>query len=91
MPFPQLDCDVLDEEFIAGNRQSILGVEVREMRELVGEFVAQAWIGKNLPLTVAFAALHERSNECMLVVHGRSVAQKPGRSGGLAPALRYRN
>jgi len=43
-------------------------------REPVGEFVAQTWVGEDLPVTVAFAALHGRRDECLLVVHGKSVA-----------------
>ena len=78
--FPQLDCDVVDEEFVAGNGQAVLGIEVREVCELVSKLVAQARVGKDLPVTVAFAALHERRNECLLVVHVRSVAQNPRRS-----------
>ena len=56
----QLAEDVVDEEFVARNRQAVLGIEVFEVRELVDELVAQAWIGEDLPVTVAFASLYER-------------------------------
>jgi hypothetical protein len=36
--------------------------------------MAQVWVGEDLPVTVALVALHERRDECLLVVHGRSVA-----------------
>jgi hypothetical protein len=77
VPFLQLDCDVIDEEFVAGNGQAVLGIEVCEVRELVGELVTQAWVGEDLPVTVPFTALHECRDECLLVVHGRSLAQNP--------------
>ena len=48
MSFLQLDGDVADEEFVAGNGQAVLGIEVCEVRELVCELVAQAWIGEDL-------------------------------------------
>ena len=63
VPFLQLKGDVVDEEFVAGNGQTVLGIEVCEVRELAGELVAQAWIGQDLPVTVAFAALHERRDQ----------------------------
>jgi hypothetical protein len=34
-----------------------------QLRELVGELAAQAWVGEDLPVTVAFAALHEPRDE----------------------------
>src|SRR5439155_15374185 len=43
VPFLQLDCNVVDEEFIAGKGQAVLGIEVCEVRELVGKLVAQPW------------------------------------------------
>jgi hypothetical protein len=43
----------------------------------------QAWVGEDLPITVALAALHERRDDWKLVVHGRSVAQNPGLSAFL--------
>jgi hypothetical protein len=55
------------------------------MRELVSELVAQAWVREDLPVTVAFAALHERRNESMLVVHNWSVAQNPRMVGNAEP------
>ena len=55
----------------------VLGIEVCEVTKLVGEFVAKEWVGGNLPVTAAFAALQESRHECMLVVHGRSVGQAP--------------
>ena len=67
VPFFQLDCYVVDEEFVAGNGQGELGIEVCEVREPLGEFVAQTWVGEDLPVTVAFAALHERRDECCSV------------------------
>jgi hypothetical protein len=33
------------------------------VRELVGELVAQARVGEDFPVTVAFAALYERRDE----------------------------
>jgi len=63
MPFLQLEGDVVDEQFVAGNRQAVLGIEVFEVRELVGELVAQARVGEDFPVTVAFAALYERRDE----------------------------
>ena len=62
-PFLQFLSDVVDEELVAGNGQAELGIEVREVRELVTELVAQAWFREYLPVTVAFAALHERRDE----------------------------
>jgi len=62
-PFLQFLGDVVDEELVAGDGQAKLGIEVGEVRELVGELVAQAWVGEYLPVTVAFAALHERRDE----------------------------
>ena len=62
-PFLQFLGDVVDEELVAGNRQAELGIEVCEVRELVCELVAQAWVGEYLPVTVAFAALHKRRDE----------------------------
>lgn len=59
VPFLQLKGDVVNEEFVAGNGQAVLGIEVCEVRELAGEFVTQAWIGQDLPVTIAFAPLHE--------------------------------
>jgi len=59
VPFLQLNGDVLDEKFVAGNRNAVLGIEVCEVRELVGELVAQSCVGENLPVTVAFVPLHE--------------------------------
>lgn len=41
VPFLQLEGDIVDEQFVAGNGQAVLGIEVREVRELVGELVAQ--------------------------------------------------
>lgn len=61
--FLQLEGDVVDEEFVAGNGQAVPGIEVCEVCELVGELAAQAWVGEDLPVTVAFAALHERRDE----------------------------
>ena len=49
VPFLQLEGDVVDEEFVAGNGQAVLGIEVCEVRELFGELVAQAWVGEDLP------------------------------------------
>src|SRR5215469_8639817 len=40
-----------------------LGIEVCEVCQLVGELMAQPWVGENLSVAVAFAALHERCNE----------------------------
>jgi len=65
VPFFQLDCYVVDEEFVAGNGHAELGIEVCEVREPVGEFVAQTWVGEDLPVTVAFAALHEGRDESL--------------------------
>jgi hypothetical protein len=48
------------------------------MRELVREFVAQAWVGDKLAIAVALVAFYERCNQCLLVVHCRSLAQNPG-------------
>jgi hypothetical protein len=80
MPFLQLDCDVVDQEFVAGrNGEAILGIKVCEVRELVGELAAQARVGENFPATIALAALHEGRDECMLVVHPSRVAQNPER------------
>jgi len=39
-----------------------LGIEVCEVCELGGELMAQPWVGENLPIEVAVAALHERCN-----------------------------
>lgn len=69
VPFLQLDYDILDEQFVAGNWQSELGIEVGEVRQLVGKLVAQTWVGEDLPLTVSFIELHERREKCMQVVH----------------------
>ncbi len=62
-PFLQFLGDVVDEELVAGNGQAELGIEVCEVRKLVGELVAQAWVREYLPVPVAFAALHERRDE----------------------------
>jgi hypothetical protein len=78
VPFPQLDGDVVDKEFVAGNGQPVLGIEIREVREPSYEFVTQTRVGENFPVTVAFVALHERSDECLLDLHERSVAQDNG-------------
>jgi len=78
VPFLQLEGDVVDEQFVAGNGQPVLGIEVCEVRELVGELVARARAGEDLSVTVAFAAPHERRDEWMLVVHRGSLAQNPG-------------
>ena len=40
VPFLQLAGDVVDEEFVAGKGQAVLGIEVREVREFVGELSA---------------------------------------------------
>ena len=80
--------DVVDKEFVARNAEAVLRIEVCEMRELVGELVAQAWLREDLPVTVAFAALHERRDECMLVVHNWSVAQDPRMVGNAEPFAR---
>ena len=53
VPSLQLAGDVVDEEFVARNRQAVLGIEVFEVRELVDELVAQAWVREDLPVTVA--------------------------------------
>jgi hypothetical protein len=63
VPFLQLAGYVVDEEFVAGNGQTVLGIEVCEVREPVGELVAQAWVGDKLPVTVAFAAFHKCPDE----------------------------
>lgn len=63
MSFLQLKGDVVDEKFVAGNRNAILGIEVCEVRELARELVAQSWAGKDLPVTVAFVPLHEGRDE----------------------------
>lgn len=68
---------LLSKEFVAGNRHAVLGIEVCEVRELVGKFVPQAWVGEDLPVTVALAALHERSDKCMLVMHGKECSAGP--------------
>ena len=34
VPFLQLEGDVVDEQFVAGNGQPVLGIEVCEVREL---------------------------------------------------------
>src|SRR5437588_553543 len=60
VPFLQLESDVVDEEFVAGNGQAVLRIEVREVREFVGKLSAQTRVGEDLPVTVAFAAPHER-------------------------------
>ncbi len=77
--------DVVDEEFVAWNVEAVLRIEVCEMRELVGELVAQARVREDLPVTVAFAALHERRDECVLVVHNWSVEQNPRMVGNAEP------
>ena len=59
MSFLQLNCDVFDEKLVAGNRHAVLGIEVREMRELVGEFVPQTRVGEDLSVTIPFGPLHE--------------------------------
>lgn len=63
-------------------------IEVCGARELVGKLVPQAWIGGDLRVTVAVAALHERRDDWKLVAHGRSVAQKPGLSAPLVRSIR---
>jgi len=63
VPFLQLEGDVVDEQFVARNGQAVLGIEICEVRELVGELVAPARVGDDLPVTVAFAALHKRRDE----------------------------
>jgi hypothetical protein len=63
VPSLQLEGDVVDEEFVAGNGQTVLGIEVCEVREFVDELVAQAWVGEDLTVTIAFTALHERRDE----------------------------
>jgi hypothetical protein len=74
VPFLQLDRCVFDEEFVPGNRQAVFGIEVFKVGELAGELMAKAGVGEDFPVAVALAALHERSDECLLGVHGRSVA-----------------
>jgi hypothetical protein len=63
VPFLQLEGVVVDNEFVARNGQMVLGNEVCDMRELVRELVAQAWVGEDIPVTVAFAALHKRGDK----------------------------
>jgi hypothetical protein len=63
VPFLQLEGDVADEEFVVGNGQAVLGIEVREVREFVDELSAQARVREDFPITVALAALHERPDE----------------------------
>jgi hypothetical protein len=63
VPSLQFEGDVADEEFVAGYGQAVLRIEVCEVRELVCELVSQAWVGEDLPVTVTFAALHERRDE----------------------------
>ena len=59
VPFLQLVGGVTDEESIAGNRQAVFGIEVCKVYKLAYELVAQARVGKNLPVTVALVSLHE--------------------------------
>jgi hypothetical protein len=54
---------MLSTKSVAGNGQAELGIEVCEVRELVGELVAQGWVRKYLSVTVAFAGHHERRYE----------------------------
>jgi hypothetical protein len=70
----QLESDVVDAQFAADTGHAVLGVEICEMRKLTRELMAQARVGEDLPVTVAFAALKE-CDQRMLVVHGRSVAR----------------
>ena len=59
----QLKGDVVDKELIAGNGNAIFRIEVFEVRKLVGELVAQAWVREDLPVAIAFASLHECGDE----------------------------
>jgi hypothetical protein len=59
-----------ERSFVARNGQTVLGIEVSKMSELASELVPQARIGQDLPVSVAFASLDERREECLLVVHG---------------------
>jgi len=68
------------KSLLLGKGRRYLGSKSVKCASWLVNFVAQAWVGKDLAVTGAFAALHERRDECMLVVHGRSVAQKPKRS-----------
>src|SRR6185437_14720981 len=75
MPFLEFESDVLNAKLVAGKRQAILLIKVSKVRELASELVSQTWVGEELPVAVAFAPLHERRDQCMLVVHGTSVTQ----------------
>ena len=73
----QLKGGVIDKKFVAWNRNAVLRIEVSEVCELICELVAQAWAREDLPVAVAFVPLHERLDDWLLILHGRSVAQKP--------------
>lgn len=74
MAFLQLKGDVIYEKFVTRDRQAVLGIEVSKVSELVGELVPQSRIGQDFTVTVAFVSLYERGEECLLVVHRRSLA-----------------
>jgi hypothetical protein len=60
--FPQLGCDVADEQLVAGYGKTVLGIEIREVRKQVDELVAQMYVREDLPIAVAFLTLQERSD-----------------------------
>src|SRR5579863_3546784 len=72
VPFLQLSCDVVNEELVAGNRQAVLSIEIVEVRELARELATEAWVGENLPITLALVPLHKCRNEPLLALHGGS-------------------
>jgi len=47
-----------------------MGIEVVEVGELVGELSPLLGIRQDFAITVAFTPLHERRDECLIVVHG---------------------
>jgi hypothetical protein len=63
VPLPQLEGDVVDEEFVAGNGQAVLRIEVLEVCKLAGELVPQARVGEDVSVTLTFAGLYERPDD----------------------------
>jgi hypothetical protein len=63
MPFLQLESDIVDRQFVARNRKTVFRIEVCEVSELVSELVSQPRVGKDIAVTVAFVALHERRDK----------------------------
>ena len=70
----QLAGDVLGEEFASRNGQTVPGIEICNVGELVSELASLTRVGEDLKVAVAFPGLYERKDPCRLVVHEGRVA-----------------